>query len=47
MPVEVEVHTSPHFKDPIKSKKEHEGLECTMLRGMDMGKGRIPFLTFY
>ena len=28
MPVEIEVHTVPHFKVPINAKVEPEGLEC-------------------
>ena len=28
MPVEVEVHTVPHFKATINAKVEPEGLEC-------------------
>ena len=28
MPVEVEVHTAPHFKAPVSSKVEPRQLEC-------------------
>ena len=28
MPVEIEVHTVPHFKGTINAKVESEGLEC-------------------
>ena len=28
MPVEIEVHTVPHFKGTINAKMEPEGLEC-------------------